>query len=134
MSGMANVSLIGNLGSDPREFTYGDGKKGASLNIGVTDKASKGETLWVNVSAFGKLGEICAQYLRKGSQVYVSGVPSVRAYTSKGGENRAAMNVVADKVTFLGSSERFSGGENTGRPAPGPAPDPAPQSNDDVPF
>ena len=59
---------------------------------------------WVNVSAFGKLAEICGQYLKKGSQVYVSGKLKTDKY-EKDGVTKYSNKISADTIQFLGKSE-----------------------------
>ena len=62
------------------------------------------ETEWFNVSAFGKVGELCNQYLAKGRQVFVEGRLELDTWESKEGEKRSKLKVVAEDVQFLGSA------------------------------
>jgi single-strand DNA-binding protein len=97
----------------------------------------------VNVVAFGKLADICAEYLHKGKQVLISGSMRTRKWQDKEGRERQTTEIVADKMEMFGSAsdgERFSAPENPPQPAPQPAPQPQsappPQAgdDDDIPF
>lgn len=101
---------IGRLGKPPEARYTKDGSAVVSFSIacGQTwkDKNSgekKEKTEWVNITAFGKLGEICAQYLVKGSQVYVEGRLQTDKFTDKEtGKDRYSTKVVAENMQMLG--------------------------------
>ena len=83
-------TFIGRLGADPETRYAPSGDAICSFSIAVgsqwKDKASgekKEATEWVNATAFGKLGEICSQYLRKGSQIYLEGRMKTEKYQAK---------------------------------------------------
>jgi len=97
---MLELQLIGNLGKDPEGRYTQDGVFVCTFPVAVTTR--KDETVWVEVSAWRELGERCHQYLAKGRQVFVRGVPAVEAYTRKNGEAGAALKVTAQVVQFLG--------------------------------
>ena len=74
------------------------------------------ETEWFNVSAWGKLGETCNQYLTKGRQVYVEGRLSSRTYEGRDGQTRVALDISLTDVQFLGGR----GGDGDSAPASAP--------------
>ena len=93
-------SFIGRLGKEVELRQIGDSSV-ANFTIACGWKSKDKEGVeWINVSAFGKLAEICAQYLVKGSQVYVQGKMKTDKYT-KDGVERYSTKIVADNVQFL---------------------------------
>ena len=98
-----SCSFIGRLGGNPesRHIPSGDMVASFSIACGWKGKDKEG-TEWVNVVAFGKLAEICAQYLGKGSQVFIQGRMKTDKY-EKDGQTHYATKVVADKLQMLGS-------------------------------
>lgn len=127
-------NFIGRLGKDVdmRYMPNGDAVASFSLAVGSQWKDKSGNkqeaTEWVNVSAFGKLGEICGQYLKKGTQVFVSGRMKTEKY-QKDGVDRYSTKIIADRMQMLGSkqggdSDSGDGGQQYGapqRPAQRPA-------------
>ena len=122
--------LIGHLGQDP-EVRYG-ASGNAVVNISVaTSDTYKGEeqTEWHRVVAFGKLGELCGQYLKKGSQVYFDGKIQTRSW-EKDGVTRYSTEVVANEMIMLdskGQAPRDYG-------AVEPEKEPVDDTFDDLPF
>lgn len=108
---MLDIQLIGNLGKDPEARYTNDGVLVVNFPVGVSTR--KNETIWVEVTAWRELGERCHQYLTKGRQVFVRGVPTIEAYTRKSGEAGAALKVTAQVVEFLGGG-RSGAGEDDG--------------------
>jgi len=96
---MLEIQLIGNLGKDPEARYTQDGVFVCTFSVAVTHKD---ETTWVDVTAWRELGERCHQYLAKGRQVFVRGLPAVEAFVRKNGEPGAALKVTAQSVQFLG--------------------------------
>jgi len=99
------VQLIGYLGKDPETRFTPTGKKVAHFSLGVTQRwKSGGEakeyTDWVNVDAWGRLGEVCQEYLKKGSLVYLEGRLRTDKYEDKG-ETKYYTKVVALGLQFL---------------------------------
>ncbi|MCJ7663258.1 MAG: single-stranded DNA-binding protein, partial [Desulfobacterales bacterium] len=94
-------------------------------------------TDWHRVVAFGKLGEICAEYLRKGKQVYVEGKLRTRSWDDKEGNKRWITEVVAGNMVMLGQAAeggpvaRDQAKGMGGEPGEGP---PEPAHDDDIPF
>jgi len=115
MSDLNQCSFIGRLGKDVDVRYMTDGKAVASFSIAVgsqwKDKSGvkQESTEWVNISAFGKLAEICAEYLKKGSQIYISGKMKTDKYKDKEGVERYSTKIIADNIQMLG-------GTNSGRP------------------
>lgn len=108
MKDLNKVQLIGNLGKDPEIHHAANGtvrtKFSVASNRRWTDQAGdvQQETEWFNVVAFGKLAEICGDYLNKGSLVYVEG----RLHTSvsedaESGQKRYWIEVVASDMIML---------------------------------
>ncbi|HMR99948.1 MAG: Single-stranded DNA-binding protein [Anaerolineales bacterium] len=106
MPALNRVQLIGNLGKDPESKFTPTGKKVAHFSIAVNnrwkgkDGESKEYTEWVNVEAWGRLGEICQQYLKKGSLVYIEGRLKTDKYEDKG-ETKYFTKVVALTMQML---------------------------------
>ena len=107
MPTLNRVQLIGRLGKDPESRFIPPGKKVVSFSLAVSNrwKTAEGEakdsTEWVNIEAWGRLGEICAQYLHKGSLVYVEGRLRTDKYADKNGENKYYTKVVALSMQML---------------------------------
>jgi len=93
--GINKVILIGNLGADPETRAMPSGSQVANLRIATSeswrDKTSgeqQERTEWHRVALFGRLAEIAAEYLRKGSQVYIEGSLRTRKWQDKQGNER----------------------------------------------
>ena len=127
------VILVGRLGRDPEGRYLPDGTLTVSLSVATDEnrKNKDGErqkkTEWHRVVAFGKLAEICEQYLSKGSLVYIEGSLQTRSWEGKDGNKRSITEIVAKNMQMLDSKGKSSGrsdGSGEGVPAGG----------DDVPF
>ena len=95
-------SFIGRLGADPETRYAASGDPVCSFRIAVGWKTKEKEGAeWVSITAFGKLAEICGQYLTKGSQVFVSGRMKTDEY-EKDGIKRYSTKIVADRMQMLG--------------------------------
>lgn len=118
-------TFIGRLGRDPelRHFASGDAVANVSIAVGSTWKDKNGEkqerTEWVPLVFTGKLAEIASQYLRKGSQVYVSGEFRTRKWADKDGQDRYSTEIRVDQMQMLGGKQD---GGDTRAPARAPAP------------
>lgn len=150
--GINKVILVGNLGADPETRYMPSGKPVTNIRIATseswTDRQSgdkQERTEWHAVVLFEKLAEISAEYLRKGSQVYIEGSLRTRKWQDKEGKDRYTTEIVAREMQMLGGrGGGASGGEYSGsaerRPAAErSAPPPAAESNDtdfddDIPF
>lgn len=105
MPALNRVQLIGYLGKDPETRYTATGKKVAHFSLAVTQRWKTGDELkeytdWFYIDAWGRLGEICEQYLHKGSLVYVDGRLKVERYEEKG-EPRYSTKIVALQVEML---------------------------------
>jgi len=107
--GLNKVMIIGNLGRDPELRYTPSGKPVVSFNVaaGRTWVTSSGErkdaTEWFNVVAWGSLADICNQYLRKGSRVYIEGHLQTRSWEDGEGKKRFRTELVADEMILLGN-------------------------------
>jgi single-strand DNA-binding protein len=107
MPALNRVQLIGRLGKDPESRFTPTGKKVATFSLAVSDrwKSAEGEskeyTEWVNVEAWGRLGEVCQQYLHKGRLVFLEGRLKTDKYEDKGGETKYYTKVVALSMQML---------------------------------
>ena len=111
---MASVNKwigIGNLGKDPEMRYSASGEAICNFSIACTDSwkdkqtgEKKEQTEWVRISYFGKLAEICGQYLKKGSQVYVEGSMRTRKWTDKDGQEKYTTEIRGDEMKMLGSA------------------------------
>jgi len=110
MASLNKVILIGNLGADPETRYAPSGDAICNLRIATTetwkDKQTgdkREATEWHRVVMFGRLAEIAAQYLRKGSQVYIEGRLQTRKWQDKDGQDRYTTEIRADEMKMLGS-------------------------------
>lgn len=117
MAGVNKVILIGNLGADPEmRFTPG-GQAVANFRIATSeswnDKSGNKQerTEWHRIVVWGKLAELCGEYLKKGRQCYVEGRLQTREWTDKEGKKNYTTEIVANQVTFLGGRDGASGGQ-----------------------
>ena len=152
--GVNKVILVGNLGADPETRSMPSGMTVTNIRIATSeswkDKASGAQqerTEWHSVALFGRLGEIAAEYLRKGSQVFVEGKLRTRKWQDKTGNDRDTTEIIADNMQMLGGKGGMGGGgggggERAGASAPprddydqSPAPAGAKEDfDDDIPF
>ncbi len=114
------ITIIGNLGSDPEMRYLPSGNAVTSFSVATNhryntrDGEQRDETEWFRVSAFGRLGEICNQYLSKGRQVYVEGRLRSRTWVDQQGQTRVSIEVNAQEVKFVGSRDGGGYGERGG--------------------
>ena len=113
--GVNKVILVGNLGADPETRAMPSGTTVTNIRIATSeswkDKASGAQqerTEWHSVALFGRLGEIAAEYLRKGSQVFIEGKLRTRKWQDKTGNDRFTTEIIADNMQMLGG--RAGGG------------------------
>jgi single-strand DNA-binding protein len=106
MPALNRVQLIGYLGKDPESKFTPTGKKVTQFSVGITNrwKGREGDpkefTEWVNIEAWGRLGEVCAEYLKKGSLVFVEGRLKTDRYEDKG-ETKFYTKIVALSMQML---------------------------------
>jgi single-strand DNA-binding protein len=137
MASVNKVILIGRLGRDPElRYTQG-GQAVANFTLATNERYSNksGEqqerTEWHRIVAWGKTGELCAQYLSKGRNVYVEGRLQTREWEDKEGQKRTTTEIVAQNVTFLDSARSGASGGANADSQRDPA---APPASDDIPF
>ena len=111
--GINKVILVGNLGADPDTRYMPSGKAVTNIRIATSeswkDKQTGDQqerTEWHSVVLFDKLGEIAAEYLRKGSQVYIEGSLRTRKWQDKEGKDRYTTEIVAARHADVGRSRR----------------------------
>ncbi len=113
MAGLNNVVLIGNLTRDPELRYTPSGLPVATLRLAVsrnfTNQQGEIETDYFNVVVWRNQAEKCAEYLGKGRQVAVTGRLQSRSWEGNDGQKRSTVEVVADRVVFLGRRERQEG-------------------------
>ncbi|MBV8805082.1 MAG: single-stranded DNA-binding protein [Sinobacteraceae bacterium] len=119
--GVNKVILVGNLGADPETRAMPSGMTVANLRIATSeswrDKQSgeqQERTEWHRVALFGRLGEIAAEYLKKGSQVYIEGSLRTRKWQDKQGNERYSTEIVANDMQMLGGRGAGMGGPGGG--------------------
>ena len=124
--GVNKVILIGNLGADPEvRFTPG-GQAVANFRIATSDSwtdkngQKQERTEWHRIVVWGKLAELCGEYLKKGRQCYVEGRLQTREWTDKENKKNYTTEVVANTVQFLGSRDGAGAGEGGGGFSRGP--------------
>jgi single-strand DNA-binding protein len=152
MLGVNKVILVGNLGADPEVRYSSTGTAVTNFRLATSENWTNKEggketrTDWHRVVAFGKLGEICAEYMRKGKQVYIEGKLRSRSWEDKEGNKRWITEVVASNVVLLGQAAEAGAGGGSLATAQGTEhakgkgnepieemPEPA-QHEDDIPF
>lgn len=154
MSASVNKAIIiGNLGADPELRETGGGAPVCNFRVATnetwTDKSGERQerTEWHPVVAWGKLAELCAQYLKKGRSAYVEGKLQTREWEDREGSKRFTTEIVAQSVVFLGGAGGGQAGDTertTTKPAANgggwkpvqpqqPAADPF-DAQDDIPF
>ena len=148
--GINKVILVGNLGADPENRTSQTGNAITNISVATSetwkDKSTgqqQERTEWHRVVFFNRLAEIAAEYLRKGSKVYVEGSLRTRKWQDQNGQDRYTTEVVGNEMQMLDS--RGMGGDSYGggtQSAPPPQSPPQPTSggggfdpvDDDIPF
>lgn len=139
--GINKVILVGHLGSDPETRYMPSGGAVTNLRIATSeswrDKTSgeqQERTEWHNVAMFGRLAEVAAEYLRKGSQVYVEGRLRTRKWQDRDGNDRWTTEIVANDMQMLGGRSSGGGGAPAQSQAAADVPPGPPELDDDIPF
>jgi single-strand DNA-binding protein len=142
MRSLNQCNFIGNLGKEPESRTTPGGATVCNFSIAVSDDFTKDgqkveATEWVRVVAFGKLAEICGQYLKKGSKVFVTGRFKTRSW-EQDGVKRYTTEIVASEMQMLDSrSSDTSPHQSAAQPQASSQPQAAPSNFDDfddIPF
>jgi single-strand DNA-binding protein len=140
MSGINKVIIIGNLGQDPEVHTTAAGATISNISVATSeswndkqtgDKVEKTE--WHRIVFFNRLAEVVAQYLKKGSSVYVEGKLQTRKW-EKDGIDRYTTEIVANKLEMLGSKGDNSAPQQQQAPQAVQTPQQPPAFDDDIPF
>jgi single-strand DNA-binding protein len=111
MAGLCKATIIGNLGGDPEVRYTPDGRPFASFNVAcnrtyTTAGERREETQWFRVTAWGKLGEVCSQFLSKGKKVYIEGRLSSRSWDGADGQKRFSLEITANEMQMMDSRPR----------------------------
>ncbi|MDJ0701040.1 MAG: single-stranded DNA-binding protein [Woeseiaceae bacterium] len=144
--GINKVIVVGNLGNDPDTRYMPSGGAVTNLSVATSEQwkdkqtgEQKERTEWHKVAMFGRLAEIAAEYLRKGSQVYIEGKLRTRKWQDRDGNDRYTTEIIADEMQMLGG--RGGGGgsapmrEDRGGSSSAPPPQSGPDDfDDDIPF
>jgi single-strand DNA-binding protein len=147
MAGVNKVILIGNLGRDPELRHTQNGQAVANFSLATTenwtDKSGERQerTEWHRIVAWGRTGELCAQYLSKGRTAYIEGRLQTREWEDREGNKRTTTEINAFTVQFLGGprgSDNQGGGQSDppggGGDGPEPIGDSPPHTDGDIPF
>ena len=156
--GINKVILVGNLGKDPETRYMPNGKAVTNFSIATSESwkdkqtgEQREQTEWHNIVMYDRLAEIAAEYLRKGSQVYVEGKLRTRKWQDKEGRDRYTTEINANEMQMLGGRAGAGGGtESRGEPrkasgggggggggaerAPASRPPESDSFDDDIPF
>jgi single-strand DNA-binding protein len=115
MASVNKLIIVGNLGADPEVRYLPSGDAVANLRVATTekwkDKASgevKEHTEWHRCNLFGRLAQVAAEYLKKGSSVYIEGRIRTRKWTDQAGVDKYSVEVQVDQLQMLGG--RSEGG------------------------
>ena len=144
--GINKVIIVGNLGQDPDTRYMPSGAAVTNFTVATNESwkdkqtgEQKERTEWHKVAMFGRLAEIAAEYLRKGSQVYVEGKLRTRKWQGQDGQDRYTTEIIADEMQMLGGrggaggGGSFGGGGQQGGSSAPPQPGPD-DFDDDIPF
>lgn len=145
MASVNKVILVGNLGKDPELKYTPNGTAVASFSIATTEKWSpkgggdkQSHTEWHKIVAWGKLAEICGEYLAKGKQVYIEGAIRSRTFKGKDGADKTIVEIRADNLVMLGKQsdvpERVKAEEPAAAAKEVPKEEEPSFSDDDIPF
>jgi single-strand DNA-binding protein len=143
--GINKVILVGNLGADPETRYTQSGSAVCNVRIATSESwkdkqtgENQERTEWHQVVFFGRLGEIAAEYLRKGSQIYVEGSLRTRKWQGKDGQDRYTTEIIGNEMQMLGSRGGGGmgcgdgGGYGGGQRSQAPQRSAAPVVNDDI--
>ena len=145
MATFNKVILLGNLTRDPELRYTPQGSAvcefALALNYSYTNKQTGQkveEVSFIDIVAWGKTGEICAEYLKKGRQVMIEGRLKQDRWEAQDGKKMSKVRVTAENVQFVGSRPAdgggAGGGPKAGGAAAGPEEGPPPGQEEDIPF
>ena len=133
MAGLNRVFLMGNLTRDPELKYTQSGLAVCDIRLAVSQKwrsnqgEDREETLFIDISVFGRQAETTSEYLKKGRSALIESRLKLDQWTSQDGQKRSKISVVADRVQFLG-------GRPPDQSPQGVPQESAPESEDDIPF
>lgn len=122
MASLNSVTLLGNLCKDPDLKYIPSGQAVCNLRLALNrkwkdkDGAWKEEVTYVSVTAWGKQAEACGEYLKKGYPALIEGRLQTRSWETEAGEKRSVLDVVAERVQFLGGKKETTQGEPSANP------------------
>lgn len=123
MRGVNKAILVATLGKDPEIRYMPNGNAVANFSVATSEQwkdkqtgQKQESTEWHNIVIYGKLAEICGEYLKKGSQVYLEGKIKTRKWQDKEGKDRYTTEIVADQMQMLGGNS--GGNEKQSKPEP----------------
>ena len=141
MAGVNKVILVGNLGKDPEIRHLDNGVAVANFSLATTESYTNkqgervNQTEWHNVVLWRGLADIAEKYLKKGNSVYIEGKVVTRKWEDKDNNTRYSTDIVADKMTMLGSKQESTSTAQPKITEPINSSDPSDESiNDDLPF
>ncbi len=151
--GVNKVIIVGNLGQDPETRYMPSGAAVTNFTVATNESwkdkqtgEQKDRTEWHRVAMFNRLAEIAAEYLRKGSQVYIEGKLRTRKWQGQDGNDRYTTEIIADEMQMLGGrggsgggdfggGRSQGGGQGGGQRGGSAPPQPGPEEfDDDIPF
>jgi len=118
MAGLCKATIIGNLGADPEMRYSANGRAFTTFRVACsrTYTAPEGErreeTEWFRVTAFGRLAELCSQFLSKGRRVYIEGRLSSRSWEGADGQKRFSLEIAASEMVMLDTRPRDDAADN----------------------
>ncbi|MFQ5330011.1 MAG: single-stranded DNA-binding protein [Thermodesulfobacteriota bacterium] len=121
MTGVNKAIVLGHLGGDPEVRYLASGACVCNFSVATSERFKdkdgdlQEKTEWHKISAFGKLAEVCGEYLKKGSQVYVEGKIETRSWEDQDGNKRFATGIVCKTMQMLGRGGKKGGGESGNR-------------------
>lgn len=134
------VIIMGRLGADPELKTLSSGQAVANFNLATSEnwvdrEGQKQErTEWHRIVVWGKLAEICRQYLSKGRQVFVEGKLQTRSWEDQQGQKRYTTEIVASNIQFIGGASDRPSASPTAGGAMDFSPEPSFDSSEEIPF
>ena len=134
------VILMGRLGADPELKTLSSGQAVANFNLATNDNwvdrdgQKQERTEWHRIVVWGKLAEICRQYLSKGRQVFVEGKLQTRTWEDQQGQKRYTTEIVANNIQFVGGANDRPMASSGGGSAMDFSPEPSFDSSEEIPF
>lgn len=140
--GINKVIIVGNLGQDPETRYVPSGAAVTNFTVATNESwkdkqtgEQKDRTEWHRVAMFGRLAEVAAEYLRKGSQVYIEGKLRTRKWQDRDGKDRYTTEIIADEMQMLGGRGGGSAPMSSESAPVSASPQPsADDFDDDIPF